>query len=108
MNAFTFVTHDRDVHAGFLQHPQALSFTAVLHVTEIKTRDKDPEAEVGRVAEELAQAGGAVGTRGPGAEPGNGVTKSLFPNASTTPQAWTQSPQVPQEQQLWRNRHFFH
>lgn len=102
--ASTFVTHDCELHAGFFQHPQAFSFTAVLHVTEVKAGDEDPEAKVGRPAEELGQSVRAVGTGRPGAEPGDGVAEPLLSGTSAPPQTRAQGSQVAQEEQLWRNR----
>lgn len=69
--ASTFVTHDCDLHSSFFQQPETLPLTAVLHVTEIKARHKDPESKVGGLTEELGQSKGAVDTGRPGAEPGN-------------------------------------
>lgn len=51
----TFVSHDCNLHSGFFQHPQALSLTAVLYVTEVEAGYKDPKAKVGCLAEELGQ-----------------------------------------------------
>lgn len=100
----TFVAHHWDPHAGFGQHPQAFSFKAVLHVTKVKARDKDPEADVGRFTEKLAELDGAVDTGRPGAEPGNGVTEPLLSGGSVTPQPRTQGSQVTQEKQLYSHR----
>lgn len=70
------------MHADFFKQPETLSFTTVLHVTEVKTRDKDPEAEVGCLFEELGQSGRAVCTGRPGAEPGDGVADPPLPMKS--------------------------
>lgn len=97
----TFVAHHWDLHASLAQHPQAFPFKAVLHVTEVKARDKDPEAKVGHVPEELGELDGAVDTGRPGAEPGDGVTEPLLSDTSITPQTRAQGPQVAQEEQLY-------
>lgn len=98
IHASTFVTHDCDLHACLSQHSQALSFTAVLHVTEVKARHENPQAKVGHLAEELAQSDGAVDTGRPGAEPGDGVTEPLLSGASVPPQTRAQGSNVTQEQ----------
>lgn len=99
----TFVTHDCELHSSLLQDSQTFSLLTVLHVTEIKTGHKDPEAKVGRSAEELSQFNGTLGTGRPGAEPGDGVTGPFFSSYSVTPQTRTQGSQVTQKQHLWRN-----
>lgn len=91
IRAPTFVTHDCDVHSGLFQHPETLPLTAVLHVTEVKARHKDPEAKVGSLVEELGQSEGAVGAWRPGAEPGNGVTEPFLSSAPVAPKTRAQS-----------------
>lgn len=100
IHAFTFVGHDRELHACPGQHAQALSLAAVLHVAEVEARHEDPEPKVGHPAEELAQPDGAVDTGRPGAEPGDGVAQPPVIDASTPPQTGAQCFDVAQEEQL--------
>lgn len=102
--SLTFVTHDRDVHTSFFQQSQSLSFSAVFHVTEIKARDEDPKTKIGCLMEELSQSVRAVGTRRPGAKPGDGVADSLRTSNTIAPQARAQGSNVTQEQQLRERR----
>lgn len=101
IHAFTFITHDCDLHACPGQHAQAFSLAAVLHVAEVKARHEDPEPQVGHPAEELAQPDGAVDAGRPGAEPGDGVAQPLVSDASNSPpQTGAQRFDVAQKQQL--------
>lgn len=90
----TFVTHDCDLYTSFCQHSEAFSFTAVLHVAEVKAGDENPQAKVGHFTKELAQFDGAVGAWGPGAEPGDGVTEPSFSSSSISKQTRAQGSQV--------------
>lgn len=89
------------MHTSFFQHSETLSFSTVLHVTEVQARDKDSETKVGSLSEELAQSEGAVGAGRPGAEPGDGVAE---PPLSIPPQTRAQGSQVAQKKQLCRYR----
>lgn len=102
IHAPTFVTHDCDLHSSIFKDPQTLPLAAVLHVTEVKARHKDPEAKVGGLTEELGQSKGAVGARRPGTEPGNRVTEPSLPSTSVPPKTRAQGSYIAQEKHLWR------